>query len=221
MGSKTRTGVAALNSCSWEDDQTMLYTLTIGILWYLIALAFGLAAGWVLRSSTASRQIQRARRRQQAEAEAEIASLRERASNLERAVEERDRLKAELERLRSAAERQPEVEAEAAPEVQPALDLDAAAEVLGRRLVLDDLRAVSGIGPAIERLCHGIGIRTWWDLATAETGTLRSMLADAGPRFGMHDPTTWSQQARLLAEGRWEEFRALEARLAAQRGITS
>jgi predicted flap endonuclease-1-like 5' DNA nuclease len=206
--------VAESSSCSWDDDLTMPYTLAAGILWFIAALLVGLVAGWVLRSAAAGRQVARARRRQQAESEAEMATLRERASDLERAADERDRLKAELEQLRSANERpaEPVTQAAGTP------DLDAAATVLGRRLTHDDLRAISGIGPAIERLCHGIGIRTWWDLATADVSVLKSMLADAGPRFGMHDPTSWPQQARLLAEGRWDEFRALEARLAAQRG---
>lgn len=192
----------------------MPYTLAAGILWFIAALIVGLVAGWVLRSAAAGRQVARARRRQQAESEAEMATLRERASDLERAADERDRLKAELEQLRLASERPAE------PVTEPAgtTDLDAAAAVLGRRVTHDDLRAIIGIGPAIERLCHGIGIRTWWDLATADAPVLKSMLADAGPRFGMHDPTSWPQQARLLAEGRWDEFRALEARLAAQRG---
>jgi predicted flap endonuclease-1-like 5' DNA nuclease len=206
--------VAESSSCSWDDDLTMPYTLAAGILWFIAALLVGLVAGWVLRSAAAGRQVARARRRQQAESEAEMATLRERASDLERAADERDRLKAELEQLRSANERpaEPVTQAASTP------DLDAAATVLGRRLTHDDLRAISGIGPAIERLCHGIGIRTWWDLATADVSVLKSMLADAGPRFGMHDPTSWPQQARLLAEGRWDEFRALEGRLAAQRG---
>ena len=201
----------------------MIYTLAIGILWYLVALGLGLVTGWVLRSTAASRQVSRARRRQQSESEAEIAALRERASDLERAAEERDGLKAELERLRAAAERPAPDNAEHVdePAPEPALDLDAASAVLGRRIALDDLRAISGIGPAIERLCHGIGIRTWLDLATTEIGVLRSMLADAGPRFGMHDPTSWPQQARLLADGRWDEFKELEARLAAQRGTAT
>jgi predicted flap endonuclease-1-like 5' DNA nuclease len=210
--------VAELSSCSWEDDRTMIYTLAIGIVWYLVALALGLVAGWVLRSATANRQVSRARRRQQAESDAEISSLRERASNLERAAEERDGLKAEIERLRSAADRPIETPVE--PEIENVPDLEVAAVVLGRRLTLDDLRAVNGIGPAIERLCHGLGIRTWLDLATTDVAVLRSMLADAGPRFGMHEPTSWPQQARLLAEGRWDEFLALEARLASQRGAT-
>jgi predicted flap endonuclease-1-like 5' DNA nuclease len=194
----------------------MPYTLTVVLWWYLLALALGLALGWVLRSASAKRQIERARRRQHAEDAAEIEELRERTSRLERVAEERDRLKNELEHLRAATERAAATGPSAEPGTAP--DLDVGAVVLGRPVRLDDLRAISGIGPAIEGLCHGVGIRTWWDLATTEVSTLRAMLSDAGPRFGMHDPTSWPQQARLLAEGRWEEFRALEARIAA-RGI--
>ncbi|NBU94389.1 MAG: hypothetical protein EBS20_00595 [Actinobacteria bacterium] len=82
---------------------------------------------------------------------------------------------------------------------------------------------VVGIGPAVQRLCEGVGIRTWWDLANTPIDDLRSMLGDAGPRFGMHDPTTWPLQARLLAEGRWAEFHAIEGRStphrASRRGV--
>ena len=68
---------------------------------------------------------------------------------------------------------------------------------------------IEGVGPKIEELCHGIGIRTWFDLSTTEVSLLRTMLADAGPRFRTHDPASWPEQARLLAEGRWQEFKAL------------
>lgn len=96
-------------------------------------------------------------------------------------------------------------------------DVELGAAVLGRRLVHDDLKAVVGIGPAIERLCHDAKILTWWDLAGAEPEALKSMLSDAGARFGRHDPLTWPGQARRFAEGRWEEARAFEETLAVDR----
>ncbi len=96
-------------------------------------------------------------------------------------------------------------------------DVELGSAVLGRRLVQDDLKAVVGIGPAIEGLCHGVGIRTWWDLARAEPEALRSMLADAGARYGRHDPSTWPAQAKRFAEGRWDEARTFEASLAVER----
>lgn len=96
-------------------------------------------------------------------------------------------------------------------------DVELGAAVLGRRLVHDDLKAVVGIGPAIERLCHEAKILTWLDLAGAEPEALKSMLSDAGARFGRHDPLTWPEQARRFAEGRWEEARAFEEALVADR----
>lgn len=90
---------------------------------------------------------------------------------------------------------------------------DAAADVLGHPIELDDLKVVEGIGPKIEELCHGIGIRTWHDLASTEVSLLRTMLTDAGARYKMHDPSTWPQQAELLAHGRWAEFAELSAEL--------
>ena len=94
------------------------------------------------------------------------------------------------------------------------LDLAAAAAVLGRKVVADDLKVIEGIGPKIEELCHGIGIRTWADLAATEVSLLRTMLTDAGARYKVHDPSSWPEQAGLLAAGRWSEFSELVERLA-------
>jgi predicted flap endonuclease-1-like 5' DNA nuclease len=209
----------------------MPYTLTMGLIWFALAVMVGLVVGWVLRSAAASRQVARGRKQVQKELASEIDDLRERATTLGTAAEERDRLQAELESLKEqhlASEGSPSGEVstdnnDAVPEGDGGIeearataasslpDVGLGSSVLGRRIVQDDLKAIVGIGPAIERLCHGVGIRTWWDLARAESDTLTSMLADAGPRFGRHDPSTWSEQAKRFAEGRWDEVRAFEA----------
>ncbi len=103
------------------------------------------------------------------------------------------------------------------PEPNPDLDLDTAKAVIGRRIVLDDVTAIEGIGPKIAELCSGIGIVTWRGLAEADVADLRSMLADAGSRYQMHDPTTWPEQAACLADGRWDDFVALTDGLAGGR----
>jgi predicted flap endonuclease-1-like 5' DNA nuclease len=89
------------------------------------------------------------------------------------------------------------------------LDLAAAAAVLGKKVRLDDLSVVEGIGPKISELCRGIGIETWRGLAATDVATLRSMLDAAGSRFQVHKPDTWPTQAGLLAGGRWAEFKQL------------
>lgn len=93
------------------------------------------------------------------------------------------------------------------------LDLAAAAAVLGKAIEVDDLTAIEGIGPKIAELCHGIGIRTWGDLAGTEVSLLRTMLTDAGARYKVHNPSSWPEQAQLLAAGRWSDFQALVDRL--------
>jgi predicted flap endonuclease-1-like 5' DNA nuclease len=191
----------------------MPYTLMKGLGWILIALVLGIVIGWFMRSVAAKRQVERARAHHVDTVEME--RLRGRIANLEPVVAERDRLLAELE-----AQRAPPGVASGAPGAEPAgpahsvpgaPDVAAATAVLGHAIALDDLKVVDGVGPKIESLCHGIGIRTWFDLSTTEVSLLRTMLADAGPRLRAHDPTTWPQQARLLAEGRWAEFKSLNA----------
>jgi predicted flap endonuclease-1-like 5' DNA nuclease len=93
-----------------------------------------------------------------------------------------------------------------APE-QP--DLAAGEAMIGRSLAVDDLKVVEGIGPKIEQLLNDRGVRTWHDLSVADVDRLRDILQEAGARYRMHDPSTWPQQATLLARGDWEAFTAL------------
>jgi predicted flap endonuclease-1-like 5' DNA nuclease len=212
----------------------MPYTLMKGLAWVLVAVVLGIVIGWLLRSVTAKRQVERARAANAgASHESELNRLRSRVANLEPVVNERDRLKSELDaerRQRAAAgsDAAPDLigESEAheftggapttpttstAPTVPVVdrFDLDEASAVLGRKVELNDLTVVEGIGPKIADLCQGIGITTWAELSLTEVSLLRTMLTDAGQRFKAHDPTTWPRQAALLAVGAWTDFKAL------------
>jgi predicted flap endonuclease-1-like 5' DNA nuclease len=116
---------------------------------------------------------------------------------------------AELPALRAA-----DGPAAVAPEVRSELDPAEASAALGKKVRIDDLTVVEGIGPKITELCHAIGVTTWAQLASAEVETLQSMLTDAGTRFQMHKPGSWPTQARLLAAGQWADFQQLTADLA-------
>ncbi len=200
----------------------MPYTLVKGLAWVVLALLVGGVIGWLLRNLTSRRQIARARTAAGAAspdvtlaAEAELERLQIRLAELEPIVVERDRLRAELDSVRhgqASTDRSLGATRAGLPvalEPPPNPDVASATAVLGRAIALDDLRVVVGISPAIESLCHGIGIRTWWDLATIETSLLRTMLRDAGASFAAADPSSWPEQATLLSEGRWTEFKAL------------
>lgn len=106
------------------------------------------------------------------------------------------------------------VSASTAATAPPEPDLVAGAAVLGEKVRHNDLTVVEGIGPKIADLLHTKGnITTWWELHLADVTTLRSLLASAGPRFQVHDPASWPEQAGLLARGEWQLFKSLTDRL--------
>ncbi len=74
----------------------------------------------------------------------------------------------------------------------------------------DDLKAVEGIGPKIEGLFNNAGIKTWKALSETNVDKLKQILADAGARYSLADPTTWPKQAALAAAGKWKELQELQ-----------
>lgn len=71
----------------------------------------------------------------------------------------------------------------------------------------DDLKKIEGIGPAIEKLLNKAGVRTFEELASSKVTFLRKVLSDAGARFQMHDPGTWSKQSGMAAKGNWDKLK--------------
>ncbi len=79
----------------------------------------------------------------------------------------------------------------------------------------DDLKIVEGIGPKIEGLLKDAGINTWKALAETSETLLTQMLDDAGPRFQMHNPASWPEQARLADAADWEGLKKYQEDLTA------
>lgn len=71
----------------------------------------------------------------------------------------------------------------------------------------DDLKIVEGIGPKIEELLHNSGILSYFQLSNTTVEKLKEILQTAGPRYQMHDPTTWPQQSKLAYNGMWNELK--------------
>ena len=97
------------------------------------------------------------------------------------------------------------VEVEAAEEA-PA-EKKAAAPKKEKGPKLDDLKIVEGIGPKIETLLKEGGISTWAELSEASEDRLKEILDAAGPRYQIHDPSTWPAQSKFAAEGKWDELK--------------
>lgn len=75
----------------------------------------------------------------------------------------------------------------------------------------DDLLVIEGIGPRTSTIVTAAGFTSFAQLAEAAPEQLRAALADAGLRTV--DPSTWPTQARLAADGRWDELRELQGRI--------
>ena len=76
----------------------------------------------------------------------------------------------------------------------------------GKKIKLNDLKIVEGIGPKIEGLLNAADIHTWADLANAPLEKVQAILDEAGSRYRMHNPATWAKQAQLAADQKWEEL---------------
>ncbi len=77
----------------------------------------------------------------------------------------------------------------------------------------DDLKKIEGIGPKIAEILNGKGINTFADLAATSVDDLKAHLDEAGSRYRMHDPSTWPDQSKLAADGKWDELKVLQDEL--------
>ncbi|MCB0652960.1 MAG: hypothetical protein KDC85_16900 [Saprospiraceae bacterium] len=74
----------------------------------------------------------------------------------------------------------------------------------------DNLQIVEGIGPKIEDLLKEAGITDLKALAAASLEKIQGILDKAGSQYKMHDPKTWSKQAQLAVDGKWDELIAFQ-----------
>ena len=71
----------------------------------------------------------------------------------------------------------------------------------------DDLRKVEGIGPKIAEIFAEAGIDTFAKLAKASQKELKAILEGAGSRYASKNPGSWPKQAKMAAEGKWDELK--------------
>ena len=68
----------------------------------------------------------------------------------------------------------------------------------------DDLKKIEGIGPKIASTLVEAGIATFADLAKAKPAKISEIIADVR---GNHVTDTWPAQAKLAADGKWDELK--------------
>jgi len=77
----------------------------------------------------------------------------------------------------------------------------------------DDLTKVEGIGPKIAEALIEAGLDTFAKVADSTPEAIREIMDAAGSQFASHDPATWPQQAKLAADGKWDELKAWQDEL--------
>lgn len=84
--------------------------------------------------------------------------------------------------------------------------------------VADDLKIIEGIGPKIAAVLNAAGVTRFEQLAAMAPEEITRLLHDGGIRLA--DPRSWPQQARLAADGKLVELKALQASLLAGRQVS-
>lgn len=97
----------------------------------------------------------------------------------------------------------------AKPKVVKAKKVTAAKPVIEK----EDLTKVEGIGKKIEALLYKNKIYNYRQLSKTTIKTLKEILEAGGAKFSMHNPGTWPKQAKLAADGKWEELDLLQQQL--------
>ncbi len=71
----------------------------------------------------------------------------------------------------------------------------------------DDLTKVEGIGPKAAEALVNAGIATYAELAKAKADKIKEILTEASSRMAHLDPTSWPKQAKMAADGKWDELK--------------
>ena len=89
-----------------------------------------------------------------------------------------------------------------------AAEPEAPAEPAGE--AAEDFTIIYGIDGPLAGVLQDAGYSSYRDLAAADVRHLREILAEAGQ--GAVDPTTWPQQARFAAGGKWKQLEKMQLR---------
>lgn len=71
----------------------------------------------------------------------------------------------------------------------------------------DDLTKIEGIGPKAAEAIAKAGFETYAKLAKAKADNIKEILTEASSRMAHLDPTSWAKQAKMAADGKWDELK--------------
>ena len=71
----------------------------------------------------------------------------------------------------------------------------------------DDLTIIEGVGPKIADVLAAAGVKDFADLAAKSADELKAILTEAGDQFNTAVTDTWPEQAKLAADGKFDELK--------------
>ncbi|WP_437397361.1 30S ribosomal protein S2 [Flagellimonas lutimaris] len=71
----------------------------------------------------------------------------------------------------------------------------------------DDLTKIEGIGPKAAEALAANGVGTYAELADADAEKVKEILTEASSTLAHLDPTSWPKQAKMAADGKWDELK--------------
>jgi ribosomal protein L19 len=77
----------------------------------------------------------------------------------------------------------------------------------------DDLTIIEGIGPVVSQVLVNNGVNTFALLASTPAETIKEFLKTSESKVQHLDPTSWSQQSQLAADGKFDELETLKSEL--------
>ena len=96
---------------------------------------------------------------------------------------------------------------EATPKVEKKEEKVEAKSEEKKESTADDLTKIEGIGPKIAEVLNANNINSFAELSEQSSDAIKGMLDEAEGNFAAHDPGTWPEQAKLAAEGKWDELK--------------
>ncbi|WP_318343951.1 30S ribosomal protein S2 [Flagellimonas baculiformis] len=79
--------------------------------------------------------------------------------------------------------------------------------VKAEKAKVDDLTKVEGIGPKAAEALVEAGVSTYAKLSETSAEEIKEILTDASSTMAHLDPTSWPKQAKMAAEGNWDELK--------------
>ena len=71
----------------------------------------------------------------------------------------------------------------------------------------DDLKKIEGVGPKAAEAMVAAGMDTFAKVAKAKPEAIATILSDASPNLAHLITDTWPKQAKMAADGNWDELK--------------